>query len=242
MCIKFIRLTFAVFFCFSQNAFGQARVPSVEITPYYRYDHYPQFSFQIDGRARIDSLEMFGNSYGVSANYTVPVSNNYTFKFGLGYHRYSFTKIDHQSGRFDFSGREILYPNPTAYFFITDRYWYNTVSTNLSIVKNIRVSKNLEAQAGILISNFVSFSQYYHLPAFDIDYKTQKVAYFGFSGAVDISLLRPWNKLKIGPSLILPIIDFWKKDALLPEDNQNSFKTKYFNGVGIGLKMNYLLH
>ncbi len=242
--LKYILLNFISIFFFLHTLVAQERSPKLEINPYYRYDTYPRISYRIDQRARIDTLQMQGNSYGVNVNYAIPAFKTYTFKVGLGYYRHSFTEITQTGiiyGRL-LDGREIYYPNPTAFFFITDRYWYNTVNVNLSIEKDVVLSKTVNLQVGISTGNYFTFSQYYHMPAFDIDYNTSKVGYFGFSSSVNASILKRFNSVQVGPSLIIPIVDMWKKDALLPESNECSFKWKYFNGVGIGLIVNYALH
>lgn len=226
-----------------QPLIAQNRSAKLEINPYYRFDKYPQISFRVDQRARIDTLKMQGDSYGVNLNYVASAFKNYNFKFGIGYYRYSFTEISQTTAAYGlrFDGREIKYPNPTAFFFVTDYYWYNTINLNLSIERDVKLSKTVNLQVGISIVNHFMFSQYYHISAGDKNYRTSKVGYFGLSGAINASILKRFNRVQFGPSFIFPLVDIWKKDALLPESNEGSFKRKYFNGFGIGLITNYSL-
>lgn len=239
--LKFIAISIlsGMFLLHPNLAFTQNT--KIEVSSYFRYDNYPQVSYQIDQLAKMDTLKMTGNSYGVNLNYVVPGFKNTIFKIGLGYYRYSFTKIRKTriaNGVFS-NGREILYPSPTTFLYLTDRYWYHTASVNLALEKEFVLSESINLQTGISVSNYFTFSQYYHITAGDIDFKNNRFSYFGSSLALNASLLKRFNKMQIGPSLAIPLIDMWKKDMLLPENYEKSSRWKFLNGFAIGLSINY---
>jgi hypothetical protein len=241
MNIKTVALCFVCYLSFSKAQIAQVRPAKLEISPFVRYDNYPKIVYQIDQRAREDTLKMSGYSYGLNVNYAIPVFKTAVLKIGLGYYRYSFTNVSQTgiiSGR-NLDGREILYPSPTAFFFITDRYWYHTVSLSASLLKEIQISKTLLLQTGIAVSQFLNVSQYYHIKAGNKDYSTGNVNYFGLSGNLNISVLKQFKRCQVGPLLIVPLVDMWRKDVILPESNKRSFNWKYLNGIGIGLTANY---
>ena len=239
--IKFIAISILSGMFLLQPNLAFTQNTKIEVNPYFRYDNYPQVSYQIDQLAKIDTLKMTGNSYGVNLNYVVPAFKNTIFKIGLGYYRYSFTKIRKTriaNGAYS-NGREILYPSPTTFLYLTDRYWYHTASVNLSLEKDIVLGKNINLQTGITVINYFTFSQYYHITSGDRDFKNDKFNYFGSSLTLSASLLKRFNKMQIGPSLVIPLIDVWKKDMLLPENYEKSTRWKYLNGFAIGLSFNY---
>jgi hypothetical protein len=105
--------------------------------------------------------------------------------------------------------------------------------------KDIALNSTVNLQVGIGIINYFAFSQHYHIKGSGRNYNTCNFGYFGFTGVMNASVLKRFNRVQVGPSLIVPVVDMWKKDVLLPESNEGSFKWKYFNGIGIGLIVNY---
>jgi hypothetical protein len=49
------------------------------------------------------------------------------------------------------------------------------------------------------------------------------------------------EKMKIGPVLILPVFDAWKKDDVFREES-SAYRNKWFKGIGLGVSCNFLLN
>lgn len=94
------------------------------------------------------------------------------------------------------------------------------------------------------LSNYYVVSEYYHLsfnPAGSQDYRKKIKRYFGSSFSLNVSILKKYKKFSIGPSLIFPVFDTWKKDNTFPEEANSGSRSKWFNGIGLGLSCNYSL-
>jgi hypothetical protein len=240
----FILKTYSIF---SQGTFRQ-----FEIEPFLRLDKYPTFTNSINSIATY-KLAIKGTSWGINTAYRIPLKKNICLRAGIGYYRYSFSHIvsTHQSfGEGD--QRIIDYPTQLGITLGTDSYWYNSVSLNLGIEKSFELTKDFIFTGGLTIKNYFTFSQRYHLPydnsfipqpelQIKNNYKTNKSRFFGFGPELNLAALKKTGKVNIGPSLIIPVFDLWKQDAIFPTETNQGSRNKWFGGFGIGIKLIYSL-
>jgi hypothetical protein len=50
-----------------------------------------------------------------------------------------------------------------------------------------------------------------------------------------------FQKISVGPSVILPVFDLWKTDKTFPGETNSGSRNKWLNVIGFGLSFNYLL-
>lgn len=232
----------------AQRDFGQKPVNQIEIIPYFRTDSYPEFSYAINPiispKARIH-----GTSWGIDINYKISLRTNIKIKFGIGHYKYSFNKIQGLH-RFGESDNRLIerYTPPGSFtpsiFFSTDNYWYNTISFITGAEKRIELSKDYLFSIGIIIRNYFSYNQRYHItyppPSGDL-YKRKDFRYFGFSGSVSTSITKKWKNFSAGPVIILPVFDYWKKDNIFFDEKNSEGRSKCLRGFGVGITCTYSL-
>jgi hypothetical protein len=239
----FILKTYSIF---SQSTFRQ-----YEIEPFLRWDKYPTFTNSINSIATY-KLTIKGTSWGVNTAYKIPFKNNFRFKAGLGYYRYSFTEIVSTHQSFGVGDRRVIdYPTTLSIILGTDKYWYNTLSLNIGIEKYFTLTQGLQMTSGITVKNYFTFSQRYRLPydnsfippalKIENDYRTSVNRYFGLGVDFRIGLLKKIGKVNIGPSTTIPIYDTWKQDKIFPTEINSAKRDKWFGGIGIGIICNYSL-
>jgi len=213
--------SFLIFLFFGINVLGQKKINQIEIKPFIGIDWYPEFSYHYLGRASTDFLKMRGISWGINLNYKYALKNNFFLKGGLGYYKYSFGKLENLNTQFGSSdARPIKYPSFTNLGYYTDAYYYNNMVFTLGIEKLIYLKKELILSTGLEINNYFTISQVYHISyAGTPDYKNSISRLFAHSLDLNISLLKQIGKMQIGPVLVLPIFDAWKKDYVFLEEN-----------------------
>jgi hypothetical protein len=231
----------------STSAMGQKFTSEIEIIPFVRIDWHPKFSYAINS-ANTNIAKIRGTSWGGNTNYKLPVRKNLYLKVGVGYYRYSFNKIDSYNPQFGrATARIINFPSPLYIVFATDKYWYNCVSMNIGIEKLFNIKKKTVIVTGINLNNFYTYSQYYHITANyptgppNHRYTLKNNHYFGFSANLQATLLRRIGKIAIGPSVILPVFDLWKQDGTFPQETNSGSRSKWLNGIGLGISSNYSL-
>jgi hypothetical protein len=231
---------------------GQKPTPQIEINPYMRLDWYPEFSYSINP-TNTYFVNIRGTGWGLNANYKLSVCKNLYLKAGVGYYRYSFNKIDSYNAQFGKgSARVIDFPSPLYVIFVTDKYCYNTLSTNIGIEKVFDFKKNWQISAGVTFTNYYTFSQSYHMtPDYPVGppnhrYRLKNNRYFGLTSSIELGLIKKTKQISIGPALILPVYNMWKQDKVFPK-NENSAESnsdqrhKWFQGIGFGISCNYSL-
>lgn len=230
------------------DSFTQRQSSEIEINPYFRWDNYPEFSYVLNGRPSTDYVKINSPSWGISALYKYPVRNRLFLKAGIGYYKYSFSKIRKTNTQFgEATARNIDYysgPIAVSVAYVTDKYWYNTMSADIGMENSFSLKKNVQIAIALDLNNYFTFSQYYHLsynPAGSQDYKKNNKRYFGASITISTSLLQKFNRVSIGPSIIIPAWDLWKTDATFPEETDTGSRRKWLHGIGIGISCNYSL-
>lgn len=243
------QLTAILLLLFSNCIVGQRGKNQIEVNPYIRKDWYPEFSYAINS---IDTnhVNIQGKSWGISAAYKIPIRNSLFLKFGSGYYRHSFSKMDNYTRRFGKnSSRHIQYPSNLFIPFFTDKYRYNCIIVKVGVEKIFNLKKDWQLTTGVNIDNYFTYSQTYHItynnPNNPITnpYKLKIKRFFGSSANVHTGIVKRIGRIKVGPTLILPVFDVWMQDAafrFLGDDNSSS-RTKWFKGIGAGITCNYLL-
>lgn len=224
---------------------AQRQNRQLEIYPYLKLDKYPQFSYILNGRPNVDYVNIKGTSFGINFAYKIPISKQLFIKPGIGYYKYSFSKITRNNTSFGTTNsRNIIFPSPLLIPFFTDKYHYNTINANISLEKEILLKKNYQLALGVGLNNYITISQNYHLtfnPNESQNFKKSNKKYFGSMGMLYFNVLKKINKIKIGPSLIIPVLDVWKTDETFQEETSSNSRNKWFKGIGFGISINYSL-
>ena len=210
----------------------------LELAPFFRYDSYPQFSYNWHGRATTDLINLRGTSFGVNLRSQLPLTKTLLLRPGLGYYRNSFNHILKNNNQFGTgNAREIEFPSPVFINYATDKYWYNCIVGNLGVEKHFSIIKKIPTYLGLNYNTYYSFSQYYHLrnnPAGSNDFRNYNSHYFGSSFTIDMGIITQLGHRSIKPYLIVPVYDIWKTDATFQETNSGN-RSKWFKSIGVGL-------
>lgn len=242
-----------LYFSFCTNfIFGQKNYNQIEVNLYTQRDWYPEFSYSINPTNSY-FVKIRGISWGINANYKLSLCKNLYLEAGVGYYKYSFNKINSNNTQFGKgSARVIAFPSPLYVIFVTNKYWYNTVSTNIGIEKMFDVNNNWKISTGLSLTNYYTFSQTYHMtPDYPVGprhhkYKRKNTQYFGLSTFVELGLFKKFRKINMGPVLMLPVYNVWKQDKVFPKnenspENNSDERHKWFRGIGFGISCNYSL-
>lgn len=223
---------------------GQKRKSYIEIVPYYQYDSYPEFTYG-GGPPTTQFVKIKGNSLGANAYYKTPVGRYLYVKFGVGYYRYSFNKMDNHTVTFGPNhSRGISYPSDLYVNYWTDKYWYNTALADVGIQRVIPLDKTMNLTAGVDFQNFFTFSQYYRITASyptgppNHRFTTKERRYFGFTAKLYAGMLFKIGRISIGPEVFVPLFSLWKQDVIFGEDNSAS-RDKWIRGIGAGISCSY---
>lgn len=210
----------------------------IEVKPYIRMDWYPEFSYNYGERVNTDRLTMQGTSWGVDVNYKIRTKRKINYKLGLGYMRYRFNNLNNINRFGRQNGRLITYGFGGDLQVGTDNYAYNIIPVNLGLEKVFELKSNLYFTAGVEVNNFFTFSQSYHLPTYNKNYKRKDWSSFGNSVQMAFGVRKQNNRSGFAPLLTLPIYTSWQKDEAFKE-NKNEKRSKWFSGFSIGFQYNY---
>ena len=241
---NFVISLISFLFLFSIPAFSQKSKRQLEINQFVRLDWYPKFQYSINP-VNSNSVKIHGTSWGVDAFYKFLLKKKIYFKAGVGYYKYSFSKINQTNSLFGSSNNRIIenyvppggpLPNIT---FTTDRYWYNSIALRMGIETHKNFPQNILLNYGVGWVYYYTFSQKYHLGYPEPFYKTGVDRFFGFSVLGHFSVQKRVRKISIGPSVDIPIYDIWKKDDVFPQESNNEIRHKWFNGLSGGVGLTY---
>jgi len=242
--MKFKCLPIVFSFFFSNSIFGQTSTNQIEINSYLQGDSYPSFSIRFNSVTN-STIKIHGISWGSGMNYKYSLKNNSFIKGGLGYHKYSFSKIERYTRPFgDTKARVINYTGGYSSFaYVTDKYWYNTISATVGFEKLYTLKKNTNFIAGVNAVNYFTFSQRYNIPGTfkDVTFKKTISRYFGLSFIANAGLQKNFGRFNLGPTIHLPIFSSWKQDAIFPHEENNDSRSKWLRGIGIGFTCAYPL-
>lgn len=224
------------------TSIGQKQLKKIEIKPFQRIDWYPEFSYNVGGRPSTDYLTMRGASFGIISNYKHSISSKLNIIAGIGFYNYSFNKLKNINSMFGTgSARVIDYPSPLDPIYTTDRYFYQSLFLNVGTEKKIEFKNNMLFTLGVELQNFYTISQRYHLASRNINFKKEESRYFGSSILLSPTLIKRFKKIEIGPSILIPVYDSWKKDDVFPGENNSESRHKWLRGIGWGISTNFLL-
>jgi hypothetical protein len=165
-------------------------------------------------------------------------------KAGLGYYKYSFDDIKEVNSVFGNSNGRPLKPEywrgstDILVLYSATKYYYNTVSVNLGIGKEIALKNNWQIDIGIDFANYYTYSQSYTFQSRDTMLRTSR--YFGFSANINTAITKRIGKIYIGPSLIIPVYSQWRQDEEFHHE-VNGYRNKWLRGIGFGVTFNYSL-
>lgn len=233
----------------SNNILAQKENRQIEITPYIRKDWYPEFSYAYNS---IDTnhVNLQGISWGISVAYKVPIWKSFFLSIGSGYYSYAFNKMNNYTRRFGKnSERHIDYPPLRRLYipFFTSKYWYNCIAAKIGVEKFFNFKKDWQVTIGGNIDNYFTYSQAYYITYNNPDnpitnpYKLKNKRFFGFSANVFVGASKRIGRVKIGPSVIVPVFDVWMQDEAFPGEDNLKSRNKWFHGIGAGITCNYLL-
>ena len=235
-------------FCFTiiaTSLVAQKKMAELEVNPFVQMDWYPEFTYRINP-VNYNKVRIRGESFGINTIYSYPLKDA-NLNIGMGYYRYSFTKIKQQNTSFGKSNNRIIDYVPPGPFipsilYATDKYWYHTISLNIGVQKYFDLKNDWQLSTGINLANYFTIAQTYHIR--DFKYKQSDFRYFGFSASLELGLIKRVNNIHIGPILILPVYDLWKQDRMFPK-NANSLESnsatrhKWLRGVGMGISIKF---
>lgn len=222
-----------------------AQIPKkqFEIQPYFRWDNYPTFTNAVNVLST-HQLTINGKSWGINAAYKLEVKNKLFLKIGIGYYKYSFSKIGGMHRSWGKSNaRMVEYTAPIGDILLyTPKYWYNTFNANIGFEKYFHLNKGYYIISGLNARNYFTFSQQYNMQLSTVKNQRRYVKrQFGFSADLSAGILKQMGKLGIGASVILPIYDKWRQDNFFPTEENASSRNKWFRGIGAGINCNYSL-
>ncbi|WP_346320424.1 hypothetical protein [Chitinophaga sp. YIM B06452] len=228
----------------SGPAYAQKESPKIEITPYVRFDKYPEIN-----NRKPDELAINGTSLGINGTYKFPVLRHTFLKVGAGYYRYGFDKLRNKNNFGEGDTRNINYPSDLKILFYTDKYWYNTLLLTVGAERTFPLGKGLQFNAGVNLNNYYTYSQHYHIDwaqnaeqyGIETDYTVRNGRYFGFSASLQAGLQKDFGKFSVGPQLIIPVFDLWKQDGVFPGEDNDSKRSKWSQGIGAGVTVGYAL-
>ena len=233
-------LSLVVLFLFS-GVFGQKRSNELQVLPFAKLDWYPEFTFNYGGRFSSDSLKMKGISWGININYKYALQNSIKIIAGIGYYRYSFSNLRRINSSFGVSDtRPIEVLSFNNFFYHTNSYRYNTISLNIGVEKLFRLNQSLHLTGGFSLSNYLTFQSVYKTNFDGFVYKKKGSEIFAHSLTTEIGFEKELGRLTLGPKLLIPVFGTWGKDEVFKE-NKNENRSKWLNGIGIGLQLNYPL-
>lgn len=242
--MKFKRLLVVFSFFFSNSIISQTTANQIEINSYLLWDSYPSFAIRFNSVTN-STIKIQGISWGSGINYKYSLKNSSFIKAGIGYYKYSFSKIERHTPPFgNTESRDIYYTGGNSSFgYVSDKYWYNTISATVGFEKLYKLTRNTNFIAGVSAVNYYTFSQRYNIPGTfrDVTFKKSNSRYFGLSFIGNAGLQKNFGRFNLGPTINFPIFSSWKQDAIFPHEENNDSRSKWLRGIGIGFTCAYPL-
>ncbi len=227
---------------------SQKQPARIEITQYFNIDKYPEFRVPVNPTYdHIISIK--GVSWGMDVGYRMNVFRNIYIKPFVGFYRFSFNKIDNYNELFNThaKARHITSPpGPVFWTYSTDRYFYKCVNIGLSAENEFVKEKYLSFSGGLLINNYLTFSQKYFLTEnpnqIENPRKRSRTDFWGFRLDVFAKFSIPVNKFLVGPVVSLPVYTMWKTDSEFPYESNSDTRTKWIKGGGMGISISHTIN
>ncbi|HTN08572.1 hypothetical protein [Agriterribacter sp.] len=235
------RLLIVNFLLLAYCVCSQDQGNSIEGEFYFRYDKYPAFSYS-PNPTRMHKVNSSGTSFGAALAYRLQMQQRFFLKAGIGYCKYSFSKMKVYDPIFgETNARLTLYmPQNTRVYLATPKYWYNCISINIVPEYHFALGKNWLVATGLGIKNYLTFSQVYSFKNIE-SAKSRRFHYQGYSISGQFSFFRQSGKVMFGPRIIVPFFDCYKQDNIFPSENNSLSRSKWFQGLGLGISCAYSL-
>ena len=212
---------------------------SFEISFIGRYDRHADYVSNFGGRVYNDTNRLYGFSYGVNGIFRQQIAKTYFVSLGIGYYQ---LRVDKIKGNIPFNipgtrtGRNIDYPNFTDLLYSTTQYHYNDLAFTIGLDRELQIKRNLKFDIAAEFLGYKTFSQKYRLMNSSKFYSTHNNQPLEFGANINAGFIKEYKKFYLRPSLIIPIYQNLKGDKVFRE-NQNMNISKWFNGIGVSLKI-----
>ena len=126
--ILIVNLLLLAYYTYSQNQGN-----SIEVEFYFKYDRYPSFSYS-PNPTRMHKVNASGTSFGGTLAYRLQMQQRFFLKAGVGYYKYSFSKMKVYDPIFgEADARLTLYmPQNTRVYLATPKYWLRGLGLGIS--------------------------------------------------------------------------------------------------------------
>jgi hypothetical protein len=216
---------------------------AIELSMFGRYDQHADYVTNYSGRTQVDTMQLYGKSYGVSLNYRYDWGRGFFMVFGVGYYRLGVDKINTTQHPFqgishyrpiNYIDRSSIYQS--SWLYSTPAYHYNNISLSISAEKSFSLDKKLSLDISGGFSKFYTFSQGYKVPPVDEMFPNWTKKWLGSSVNVGIGLCKSIKDIYINPEIILPVYQHINGDKVLGENPEIQIE-KWFRGGGLAIKV-----
>jgi hypothetical protein len=230
-------LLLTICICFS--SLGQT-MKSIEISFIGRYDGHANYVSNFAGRVYNDTNKLYGYSYGVNGIFRRQISKTYSFYIGVGFYQ---LRVDKIRGPIPFNipgtrtARNINYDDGmTNLLYSTSQYHYNNLAITIGFDKEFLVKRNFKFDIAGEIIGYKTLSQKYRLMNGSKYYMTHNNKPLEIGININPGVVKEYKRFYLRPSLIIPIYQNLKGDRVFYEDQKMNI-TKWFNGIGLSLKI-----
>lgn len=234
---KLTSLLFILFVC--STSFGQSK-KGLEISFIGRYDRHANYVSNFAGRVYNDTNRLCGTSYGVNGIFRRQFTKRYSVYIGIGFYQ---LRVDKIRGPIPFNipgtrtARNIDYDDGmTNLLYSTSQYHYNNLAITFGLDKEFLRRKNFRFDIAGEVIGYKTLSQKYRLMKGSKYYMTHNNKPLEIGININPGFIKEYRKFYLRPSLIIPLYQNLKGDKVFYEDpNMNS--SKWFNGIGLSLKI-----
>lgn len=235
--LKLTSLLFIIFIC--STSFGQTK-KSLEISFIGRYDIHANYVSNFAGRVYNDTNRLYGTSYGVNGIFRRQITKTYSVYIGLGFYQ---LRVDKIRGPIPFNipgtrtARNIDYDDGmTNLLYSTSQYHYNNLAITIGFDKEFLLKRNFRFDIAGEVIGYKTLSQKYRLMNGSKYYITHNNKPLELGININPGVIKEYRKFYLKPSLIIPIYQNLKGDKVFYE-NENMNISKWFNGIGLSLKI-----
>jgi hypothetical protein len=212
---------------------------SLELSFFSRYDRHANYTTRWGERSYRDAIKLWGPSYRLQFHYLHPVSKILKAGVGIGYSKLGVDNVRASTPSFrNVPSRNINYTFPSGIrpLVSTDKYHYNNFIFSAGLQYEQGISEKLSLTAGTDFNYMYTFSQFYHIPFGNIDYRTNRSRPLGFGVNASIGFLRKVlsDRFYINPAFILPLYQQLNGDEVFREAESVKMR-KLLYGAGLSI-------
>jgi hypothetical protein len=193
------------------------------------------------GRAQNDTMRLYGASFGIGLQFHQVVAKNLALYAGVGFYRLEVDKI--RATQRPFSGesrsRIIDYTDGmTRFLYGTDQYHYNNISYTVGAEWTFAIKSTHSKFISLEFVDYSTFSQSYNIPRNNTStaYVTNRKGRLGWGVNTAVGFHKQFGSFYLKPALLIPIYQRIGGDEAFKE-NLNMNVSKWFNGVGLSIKV-----